>query len=285
MDTVKRGFSVKHPATLTYPDSLLVKSAKARGSGPAGEAVPVFSTGTVFSLVLLRAILMLAASLCGALLLQPISADAHSVYIFAWVDGPRICTQSYFSKSSRVKNGDVRMADSRGDVLHRGRSGVDGVICFPPPESAQDLVFTVNAGQGHRGEFLLPASDVQKAVDFASEVTQGSGPAPGSDSVNATAPSPPQERPSPATPGSSAHAPVSTGLVTSREPSQRVISREELRGVIREEMRRQLSPVLQSLAEKNNNERPGFRDILGGIGWIFGLAAAGSLYYNRKNRS
>ena len=52
--------------------------------------------------------------------------------------------------------------------------------------------------------------------------------------------------------------------------------------MIREELGQELGPVRLALAEQGRDPSPGFRDILGGLGWIFGLAAIGALYYNRK---
>ena len=237
-------------------------------------AIP-FSSRAVVSMALLSAVF-----LCAMLLPHLPCAQAHSVYIFAWADGPRICTQSYFSKSSRVKNGDVRMADSQGTLLQSGQSDADGLICFPPPEAAGDLFFTVNAGQGHRGEFLLPASEVQKVMEHAAAARSDSTRPPAPDTA-ATAPSSSPEHSSPAAPSLSGLA----GSVSPKEPAYPPLSREEARDIIREEMQRQLSPILQALAAEKNSQGPGLRDILGGIGWIFGLAAVGSLYYNRKNSS
>ena len=220
------------------------------------------------------------AVLCCLLCLLPEQAAAHGVYIFAWADGPRICTSSYFSKSSKVRGGEVIMADSRGTVLGSGRSDDTGAFCFSPPQEAQELVFTVLAGQGHRGDYALPATDVglaiaarqREAAEDAPPAVQSGGPAP-----EKTAPALDGNTPGPAgnTPAPAAAAP----------PAERALSpaeRREVLALIREELGQELGPVRQALAEQGRDPSPGFRDILGGLGWIFGLAAIGALYYNRK---
>ena len=91
-------------------------------------------------------------------------ARAHSVFIFAWVDGPQICTESYFTRNSKVRGGGVRMSDASGRVLAEGQSNEEGVICFPLPDAAQPLYFTVTAGSGHKADFQLAAGDIEEAV-------------------------------------------------------------------------------------------------------------------------
>ncbi len=217
---------------------------------------------------------------CCLLSLFPEQAAAHGVYIFAWADGPRICTSSYFSKSSKVRGGEVIMADSRGTILGNGRSDDAGTVCFSPPQEAQELVFTVLAGQGHRGDYVLPAADVGQAIaarqreaaEGASPVAQSDGPAP-----EKAAPASGGSAPSPAE-----NAPASAAAAPSAEQALSPAERREVLAIVRKELGQELGPVRQALAKQGRDPSPGFRDILGGLGWIFGLAAIGALYYNRK---
>jgi nickel transport protein len=98
----------------------------------------------------------LAAGLAGP------PAEAHSVFIFAWADGDRICTDSYFSKKNPVRGGAVRMFNTQGRELQKGLTDENGMYCFGPPDELADLVFVIEAGEGHRGEFRLTASDLEK---------------------------------------------------------------------------------------------------------------------------
>lgn len=56
---------------------------------------------------------------------------------------------------------------------------------------------------------------------------------------------------------------------------------QQLRQILAEEIRRELAPVKQSLASLQAGE-PNFRDILGGLGWIFGLAGLAAWLQSRK---
>lgn len=203
----------------------------------------------------------------------PVSVQAHAVYIFAWADGTRICTQSYFSKSRRVKGGEVSMADSRGQVLYTGRSNSDGELCFTPPGEAQDLTFTVAAGQGHQAQYLFPAAEVR--IVLAAKAGGEKAPAPQAPAEKAA----PKPEPSP----------LSEKNLSGQELTEEQLpppgSHEALRTVIQEELRQQLGPIRRALAEQNEDRTPKLRDIIGGLGWIIGLAGAGALYSTRKKRN
>ena len=86
-------------------------------------------------------------------------AYGHGVFIFAWTDGDRICTESYFSGSQKVIGGKVSMLSSNGALLAQGTTDSLGKVCFPVPAESS-LKFAVEAGQGHRAEFLFQQEQV-----------------------------------------------------------------------------------------------------------------------------
>ena len=101
-----------------------------------------------------------AIAFCLAVILSGAQASAHAVYVFAWQEGGNICTDSYFSKKSKVRGGTVHMQDNDRNTLQTGTTGQDGICCFPIPIVEGDLIFVVEAGEGHRGEFTLPAEQI-----------------------------------------------------------------------------------------------------------------------------
>jgi nickel transport protein len=107
---------------------------------------------------------------------------------------------------------------------------------------AAELLLVVDAGQGHRGEFRLSAKN------------------PSAPSENGTPPEPP--------------------------PVAAPPDHEELRRVVREELERVLPPLLERHRERipppGAVEEPGLREILGGLGWIAGLAALFAWYRGRR---
>ena len=131
------------------------------------------------------------------LLAPPDAAFAHRVHFFAWDEDDRVCSRSSYSKNARIADAEVTVRDADGKEVLRGRSDSEGVFCFARPHAAE-LLLSVDAGQGHRGEFRLSAK------------TPGAAP-------------PPERK-----------------------------------------------------------DEPGWREILGGLGWIAGLAALLSWYRRRR---
>jgi nickel transport protein len=194
--------------------------------------------------------------LAGLLPLFAGQALAHSVHIFAWADAERICTESYFSKSNRVRDGQALMADAAGKVLARAGTDENGLACFPVPEKPQDLTFSVLAGPGHRGQFEL------RAVDLAASFPQAPSSADSSAELSDVGQSPPPLL----TPGQAGQA-------------------DELRLILSRELQRQLAPVVQTLAEIKADHGPGAREIIGGIGWIMGIAALAQWFALRRKKT
>ena len=228
---------------------------------------------------------------CIAILLLFITpALAHRVYIFAWTEGGVICTESYFSKNSKVRGGDVLMLDTFGNTLQTAKTDVMGKACFSPPAKAEDILFVIMAGQGHRGEYLLPAADVALTLaghvpgeNAAAAEYQPVEAAPlqaaGSSAVSASAIQP-----------SARPAPVEACVEQrSEHDTFRYIDSDSLRRmlgpIIREELQHELGALRKSQAMEQKNDGPGFREIVGGLGWIAGFAGFGALYASRRKQA
>lgn len=210
--------------------------------------------------------------LAGVILLFPLpeQAAAHSVHIFAWAEDGRICSESYFARSSRVRDGEAVMADAQGRVLARSRTDEKGLACFPLPDTAQDLTFSILAGQGHRGEFALRAVDLAAAFPSSLSSPEISG-------EEAHTLSSGEEAPADTT--SSGAAPKAAPPVAGQAEDV-----SGLQAVVRRELQRQLAPIHQALAEIQEGKGPGLREIIGGIGWIMGLAALAQWGVSRRKK-
>jgi nickel transport protein len=85
---------------------------------------------------------------------------AHRVLVFAYTEGDTVHTESKFVPSTPVKQGKILVLDAKTDKeLLTGQTDDKGKFSFKmPPEAAgqkMDLKIVVEAGMGHRGEFLL----------------------------------------------------------------------------------------------------------------------------------
>jgi len=101
-------------------------------------------------------------------------AYAHKVYVFAWVEAGKIYTESYFSGNKKVKNGQIEVFDSSGQKLLEGKTDEQGLFSFLPP-GKEDLRIILNAGMGHRAEYLLGAEQIPKSAVRKSEPAKEKG--------------------------------------------------------------------------------------------------------------
>ena len=210
-----------------------------------------------------KVIFVFAAGLASLLFAG--QAFAHAVYIFAWADNGSICTESYFSKTNKVRGGEVRGLDNEGNLLFSGRTGEDGKICFPMPEKAEDIEFVVLAGEGHRGTFSLGASDIAPFLGGEKEREAASPSASGAEGG--------------ANPGPAGDAGANVELRES--PALE----DMLRRAVREEVQAQLSPLRQQLAEREYDRSPGWKEVFSGLGWILGFAALAYAVLAAKGRN
>ena len=183
-------------------------------------------------------------------------ASAHRVNIFAFVDGDAVQVECGFNRSQKVKQGTVEVFDATtGARLLQGTTDDNGVFRFPVTaelrEAGHDLNLRIIAGEGHQNDWTVAADELAssgtpKAVAVAAAEV-------------------------PATPASLV-APVAavSGGVTPAE----------IERIVDAALDAKLSPIKRMLAEQTE-AGPNLRDIIGGIGWIFGLIGVAA-YFRRR---
>lgn len=183
------------------------------------------------------------------LLLWPVSSPAHGLRVFAWVSGETVTVESSFSGGRSLVRGEVTVSaapkgQDSGIVLVRGVTGPDGTFCFPLPATArtEELLITVSGGEGHQAQWLLQPQKTEPA------------------------------RP---TPNPEKNVEESLSLTTtarsSAVPSSSGLMRPEDLKRLDQLLDEKLAPIHRDLARLQTRE-PDLRDILGGIGYLLGLA-------------
>jgi nickel transport protein len=214
-------------------------------------------------------------------------ALGHAVYVFAWAEGERICTDSYFTRSSPVLSGEVIMSAADGTELARAITDDDGQACFPRPRVEGDLLFAVLAGQGHKGQFTLRADELPPLT--------GGGPSAPPDPAE-TAPTP---ETAPTEPGASSSAPATAAgadapaagpagpadTVGTDGPVGPAPDLEAIRAMIRQELGAQLGPINRRLTMEATDESPTLKSVIGGLGWVVGIFGLAFWWTGRKARS
>lgn len=176
------------------------------------------------------------------------AALAHRVIIFGWVEGDRVITQSRFSRKRPVKGGDVSVFDENEKRVVSGKTDDKGEYAFQIPGKGP-LRIVLTAGSAHKAEWMLSRADLAPVIE--------------TDHHKA---------------GKVFHEPVMTVTEKGCRP-------EDIEAVVEKALDHKLRPILQYVAE--SRERPiSVRDILGGIGYIIGMAGlAAYIRFRSEKRS
>ena len=102
-----------------------------------------------------------------AALLLSISALAHDLRVFAYVEGNTVNVEARFSSGRLPVEGEVRVFDADETLTATYPIDPDGVTSFPLAEEARDsgLMIEVHVGEGHSDYWLLTPDDIAKGQD------------------------------------------------------------------------------------------------------------------------
>jgi nickel transport protein len=192
------------------------------------------------------------------LLFLPVSVSAHNVTVFAWVDGDTIHTQSKFSGGKRVKNAPILVYDFKDVLLLEGKTDENGMFSFKIPQKTS-LKIVSKASMGHLAVWKLRAEELGEAE-------------------SKTAVQPIGMKAPPVTDSGSAGIEKNVDVFESTKIS---LGKREIEEIINASLDKKLRPITQMLADAMN-QKPGFTEIMGGIGYILGLVGIALYFANRK---
>lgn len=182
-------------------------------------------------------------------------AWAHRVTVFAWVENETVYTESKFSGGKRVKGGQIVVYDPGGTPLLTGKTNDQGEFAFKVPQRTP-LKIVLQAGMGHRGEWTIPAEEIEAVPPNQRAALQ------------------PQEPTETASVKPS--APVSISSPSGCGP-------QDIQLAVEKALDKKLKPILKMLAE-SRDKGPTATDIFSGIGYIFGLVGAGAYFHYRRKK-
>jgi nickel transport protein len=199
-------------------------------------------------------------------------AEAHKLKAFATAEGPLVSGYAYFTPGGRAQLADVTITGP-GDVevLKTGVNG-QGEFHFVAKQRV-DYTITVDGGDSHIAKFMIHAADLPDSL-----------PAPQDGKI---LPLDPPTATAAATAAAADVAPDSqTGETATAAGSPAVanaIDPAALRALIRESVAREVNPLREQLDAFQ--ESVGWRDVMGGLGYIFGLAGVAYFFGTwRSNR-
>ncbi len=192
----------------------------------------------------------------GVLLALALSAGpalAHKVRVFAAAEGDAITGYAYLSGGARAKGARVSIQGPDGAVWGETVTDDNGEFRFIA-NSRIDHRIVIDAGEGHGAEFTV------KAEELPETLTPISAPA-----ITAAAP------------------PASVGAARNgAEPAPAAVSPDALQAMITEAVARQIRPLREQLDAYEDRVR--WHDVLGGIGYIFGVAGTAFYLLGRRRR-
>ncbi len=198
-------------------------------------------------------LILLVLFLSGVVLTE---AEAHRVTVFAWIEGDMVYTQSKFGGGHKAQMAPIQVYDQHDNLLLEGTTDDQGEFQFKAP-GRMDMKIVLAAGEGHRAEWILRAAEPGK-----SEEESPASIMPTATSAGHTA--------------EAASGSASSSTVTG-------ISVAELQQVVEAAVDKKLQPVVSMLVAEHT-AGPTFRDIIGGIGYIFGLVGIAT-YFRCRNKS
>jgi nickel transport protein len=184
------------------------------------------------------------------------SALAHKIRVFAYESGGEIIAEAAFSSGRPAKNSTVVVQTDKGISLLSGATDENGTFRFAIPEKAKKesmrLNIIVDVGEGHKGSWLLEPADY-------------------------LADPPVIDQQSPAFSSSAQDNSMQSGAY-----DKTLNSCEQLALAIEQIVVKELAPIKRTLAE-NTEKKIDLQSILGGLGYIFGLAGIALYYQGKKN--
>ena len=180
-----------------------------------------------------------------------ISAFAHKVSIFAYIEGDKIYTESYFSDGTKCINSKIEVFDDQENKLLEGLTDDKGVFVFKIPQ-AKALKIVLTASMGHRAEYIISTDELAGTLG---ENKKG--------------------------------APV-TDSNKQKESISSEIPAEDLKNfqlLIEDTLDKKLKPVIVEIRRlRKENKKIKINEVIGGIGYIFGIIGIIAYFLSRKSK-
>ncbi|HHP7234106.1 MAG TPA: hypothetical protein ACFCUC_05700 [Desulfobacterales bacterium] len=182
---------------------------------------------------------------------------AHNVTVFAWVEGDTVHVESKFAGGRKPQNAPIEVYDIAGNLLLEGTTDENGMFSFAVPRKTE-MRIVLKAGMGHRAEWTIPLAELEGVQGTAAAAVPA-------ETKAASADPPDDTRTAPAV------------------PRPLALTQAELQQALEQALENKLKPLLKQAAESKTSG-PSIHEIIGGIGYIFGLVGVGAYFHARRNR-
>jgi nickel transport protein len=175
-----------------------------------------------------------------------ISVFAHKVNIFAYVEGEKIYTESYFNDGKKCIDSKIEVFDNQENKLLEGLTDKEGEFSFEVPSEDGDLKIVLTASMGHQAEYSILADELSSTAGLIKEE--------------------PEE-------------PVS--LIS---PEASLVDLKEIQSIIEDTLDEKLKSIMREMREikKSQEDKISPTEIIGGIGYIIGIFGIIAYFLSRK---
>ncbi|MDD5434095.1 MAG: hypothetical protein PH343_01570 [Nitrospira sp.] len=180
------------------------------------------------------------------------NAYAHKVQMFVHVEGEQVFLEGYFPDGTKTVNSEVIVSDNKsGKELLKGKTDDAGKFSFKSPVKT-DLKIALNASLGHKTEYILPGNELADKADNKSDKKAGTNKI---DKEN--------------------KASGQTSAASQFDPS-------ELQLAVEKGVEKGVTPLMRSFSDCK--EHVFSSEIIGGIGYIFGILGIVLYFQSRKKK-
>jgi nickel transport protein len=183
---------------------------------------------------------------------------AHKANVFAYVEGDRIVAEGYFSGKAKAIECAIEILNADGNKIHEGKTDANGVYAVKIadlPRMSGDLKIVLRTGDGHKAEYTLKGDDLTGSVVAADRAER--------------------------TPTTEAQKEHFAAPLQIQDSNQLRKSLDEIIDAKIQPLMKMLAGQQRLLAEQKDRSVR-LIDIIGGIGWIFGLVGVWAYFKGRK---
>ena len=175
---------------------------------------------------------------------------AHKVNIFAYVEGDKVYTESYFNDGKKCVDSKIEVFDNQENKLLEGITNENGEFSFKTPQEEGNLKIVLIASMGHRAEYILESESLSEQNEISVPVAE----------VVEAEDNKKEET-----------------LSTEIPP----INLKEIQLLIEESLDKKLEPILREI-KRSQEHKISPTEIIGGIGYIIGIFGIIAYFLSRK---
>lgn len=183
------------------------------------------------------------------IIMMDVPVFAHKVNIFAYLEGDKVYTESYFNDGKKCIDSKIEVLDNQGNKLLEGLTDEEGMFSFEIPSEDivdGDLKVVLTASMGHRAEYTISADELGDTVVSIEEKLE---------------------------------EPISVA-----SPETILVDLKEIQLIIEDTLDEKLKPIMREMREikKSQEDRISPTEIIGGIGYIIGIFGIIAYFLSRK---